>query len=71
MRRDDREDAAGMIRFADARRQSGDRVDLGPDLRSAEGADERCQVRSGVLRNSRLGKQKPKELVGFMDCKCP
>lgn len=55
MRRDDREDAAGMIRFADARRQSGDRVDLGPDLRSAEGADGRCQVRSGVLRTADWG----------------
>lgn len=55
MRRDDREDAAGMIRFADARRQSGDRVDLGPDLRSAEGADGRCQVRSGALRTADWG----------------
>ena len=35
MRRDGSEDATGVVRFtADARRQSDDRVDLGPDLRS-------------------------------------
>lgn len=37
MRKDDCEDAAGVIRFAaDARRQSDDRVDLGPGLRSGK-----------------------------------
>lgn len=35
MRRDGSEDATGVVRFAaDARRQSDDKVDLGPDLRS-------------------------------------